>query len=192
MDWLTPTRRVVRWSPLGLAAGLAIGALAALRIADRPPRTVELTLSSVMVVIGALCGLHEPARDFVHALPVPASRRLLQRLAMIVPASALALAVVRWMSSAWFEALPPSPGWAALTGFGTVGLALWAVLTRRIGTRATDAAVTAMVVWLVVAVSADGLDAPLGLVMPWWRWPLAVASIAGVVAVIAVGRGVEA
>jgi hypothetical protein len=66
------------------------------------------------------------------------------------------------------------------------------VLTRRIGARAADAAVSVMVGWLVVAVSADGLHVPFGVAIPWWRWPLAVAAVAGVVAAVAATSGVEA
>jgi hypothetical protein len=192
MDWLTPTRRVVRWSPFLLAVLVALGTITAHRLADRPLRSVELLMTSAMLVIGALCALNDPARDFVHALPVPASRRLVHRLLVIVPALALALVAVRWLASVSFATLPPAPGWEALTAFGTVGVALCAVLTRQLGARAADAAVSVMVGWLVVAVSSDGLHVPFGVAMPWWRWPLPVAAIAGVVAVVAATSGVEA
>jgi len=192
MAWLTPTRRIVRWSPLLVAFALALATLALARVVGRPLRGVELTVSLTMIVIGGLCGLHDNGRDFVHAMPIPASRRLAHRLLLIVPATALAVAGVRWVASAWFAVMPPAPEAGALIAFGAVGVALCAVWTRRIGARAADAAVSAMVGWLVVAVSADRLDLPLGVAMPWWRWPFAVASLAGAVAVVATTCGVDA
>ena len=192
MAWLTPTRRVVRWSPLLVAFGLAIGTLAVLRVADRPLRGLELTMASTTVVIGALCGLQDPGRDFVHAMPVPASRRLAHRLILLVPLLGLALLVVRRTAAAWFAAVPSAPGWAALVAFAAVGVALCAVLTRRLGPRAVDGAVSAMIAMLVVAVSSARLDVPLAVAMPWWRWPVAVTSIAVVATVLATTRGVEA
>ena len=52
MAWLTPTRRVVRWSPLLVAFGLAVGTLAMLRLTDRPLRGLELTIASTTVARG--------------------------------------------------------------------------------------------------------------------------------------------
>ena len=192
MAWLTPTRRIVRWSPLLVAFGLALSTLALARIVGRPLRGGEMMISLTMIVIGGLCGLHDRGRDFVHAVPVPASRRLAHRLLLIVPATALAVTGVQWVAAAWFTVTPQAPEAGALIAFGAVGVALCAVWTRRIGARAADAAVSAMVGWLVVAVSADRLDLPLGVAMPWWRWPFAVASLAGAVAVVATSCGVDA
>jgi hypothetical protein len=192
MDWLTPTRRAMRWSPIIATSALAAATLGLVRLIDRPLRSDALIVSLVMVVIGALCGLHDPGRDFVHALPVSAARRLTHRLSMIVPALLGALVLLRALTAALFSVVPPAPGWAELFAFGAVGVAACAVVTRRLGTRAVDAVVSGMLVWLVVALSAEQLDAPLGLVMPWWRWPVAVASSAVVVTVVATTRGVEA
>ena len=192
MAWLTPTRRVVRWSPLLVAFGLAIGTLAVLRFTDRPLRGVELMIASTIVVIGALCGLQDPGRDFVHAMPVPASRRLAHRLVLLVPPLGLALMVVRRAAAAWFTAVPPAPGWGALVAFAAAGVAVCAVLTRRLGPRAVDAALSAMIALLVVAVVSERLDVPLGVAMPWWRWPVAVTSMAVAATVLATTRGVEA
>jgi hypothetical protein len=114
------------------------------------------------------------------------------RLLLLVPALAAAQLVLRWLTTTMFAALPPAPGWPALAAFGAVGVAACAVVTRRLGTRAVDAVVSGMIVWLAVAMSADQLDAPLGLVMPWWRWPVAIASVAVFVTVVATTRGVEA
>ena len=192
MDWLTPTRRVVRWSPLLAAFGLAIATLAVLRLADRPLRGLELTVASTSVVIGALCGLQDPGRDFVHAMPIPASRRLAHRLVLLIPALGLALLVVRRTAAAWFAAMPEGPGLAALVAFAAVGVAVCAVLTRRLGPRAVDAAVSAMIASLAIAVLSERLGVPLAVAMPWWRWPAAVTSIAVAATVLATTRGVEA
>ena len=192
MDWLTPTRRVARWSPLIVASALAAGTLVLIRVVEWPLQTPVLLVSLAMLVIAALCALHDPARDFVHPLPVSAGRRLTHRLTVVVPALACALLVVRWLANALFAVVPPAPGWQALAAFGTVGVAASAVLTRRLGTRAVDAVVSGMLVWLVVAVSADRFDAPIDLVMPWWRWPVAVGFAAALVTVVATTSGVEA
>jgi len=192
MDWLTPTRRAVRWSPMFAALALATVTLVVVRLTDQPVRSDLLVVSLVMLVIGALCGLHDPGRDFVHAMPVSAGRRLAHRLVVIVPMLAVALIVLRWLATTMFAALPPAPGWSALAAFGAVGVAACAVVTRRLGTRAVDAVVTGMLVWLGVAMSTEQLDLPVGVVMPWWRWPVAVAFVAVLVTIVATTRGVEA
>jgi len=192
MDWLTPTRRAVRWSPMFAALALATATLVVVRLTDQPVRSDLLVVSLVMLVIGALCGLHDPGRDFVHAMPVSAGRRLGHRLVVLVPMLAVALIVLRWMATTMFAALPSAPGWSALAAFGAVGVAACAVVTRRLGTRAVDAVVTGMLVWLGVAMSTEQLDLPVGVVMPWWRWPVAITSVAVLVTVVATTRGVEA
>jgi hypothetical protein len=192
MDWLTPTRRVVRWSPLIVVSALASGTLVLVRVIDWQLQAPVLLVLLAMLVIGALCGLRDPARDFVHPLPVSAGRRLTQRLIVVVPALACALLLVRWLANALFAVVPPAPGWQALAAFGTVGVAACAVLTRRLGTRAVDAVVSGMVVWLVAALSADRLDAPIDLVMPWSRWPVALLFVGALITVVATTCGVEA
>ena len=195
MDWLSPTRAVVRWSPLLAASALAAATLVLIRVLDRPMPSQTLIVAPAMMVVGAVCGLHDPGRDFVHALPVSAAQRLAHRLIVLVPPLVLALFVVRWLAASLFATLPPSPGWKALAAFGAAGVATCATLARRLGTRAADAAVSAMLVWLVCAVSRGLLDLGVdldGVLMPWWRWPLLVTSIAAFVTVVATTRGVEA
>ncbi len=192
MDWLTPTRRAVKWSPMFAALALATATLVVVRLTDQPVRSDLFVVSLVTLVIGALCGLHDPGRDLVHAMPVSAGRRLVHRLVVLVPMLAAALIVLRWLATRMFVVLPPAPGWSALAAFGAVGVAACAVVTRRLGTRAVDAVVSGMLVWLAVAMSADQLDVPLGVVMPWWRWPVAITSVAVFVTVVATTRGVEA
>jgi hypothetical protein len=111
---------------------------------------------------------------------------------VIVPTLASALIVLRWLSTRMFDVLPPAPGWSALAAFGAVGVAACAVMTRRLGTRAVDVVVSGMLAWLGVAMSTEQLDLPVGVVMPWWRWPVAVASVAVLVTIVATMRGVEA
>jgi hypothetical protein len=192
MDWLTPTGRLVPWSPMLVTCALALATLVLLDLADRPLTELELTVSLVTVVIGALAGLDDPARDFVHAMPVSAARRLAHRLLVIVPGLALAVVLVRVTAEQLFARLPPAPGSAALVAFGSVGVALCAVLTRRLGARAVETAVSVMLVWLVIAVCSEQLHAPSALAIPWWRWPVAVTSVGAVVTTLATRRGVEA
>lgn len=192
MDWLTPTRRVVRWSPLMVVAALASGTLVLVRVVDWPLQSPVLLAFLAMLVIGALCGLHDPAREFVHPLPVSAGRRLTQRLVVVVPALACALLLMRSLANALFAVVPPAPGWLALAAFGTVGVAACAVLTRRLGTRAVDGVVSGMVVWLAAALSADRIDAPIDLVAPWSRWPVAFVFVGALITVVATTCGVEA
>jgi hypothetical protein len=192
MDWLAPTRRAVRWSPMFAALALATVTLVVVRLTVRPVRSDVLVVSLVMVVIGALCGLHDPGRDFVHAMPVSAGRRLAHRLGVIVPTLAAALIVLRWLATTMFDVLPPAPGWSALAAFGAVGVAACAVVTRRLGTRAVDVVVSGMLGWVGVAISTEQLDVPLGVVMPWWRWPVGIAAVGVFVTVVATTRGVEA
>ncbi len=192
MDWLTPTRRLVRWSPMVVTCALAVATLALLRVADRPLGSMELTVGLVTIVVGALAGLDDPAREYVHAMPVSAARRLAHRLIVIVPGLVLAVLLVRVTAAQLFVRLPPAPGFSALAAFGSVGVALAAVMTRRLGARAVEAAVSVMLVWLVVAMCSEQLHTPQALAIPWWRWPVAVTSVAVGVTVLATRRGVEA
>ena len=57
MDWLTPTRRVVCWSPLMLASALASGTLILIRLLDVPLQSPVVLVSLAMLVIGGLTSL---------------------------------------------------------------------------------------------------------------------------------------
>jgi hypothetical protein len=175
-----------------VTCAVALATLLLLHVAGRPLTELQLTVSLMIVVIGALAGLNDPAREFVHAMPVSAARRLAHRLIVIVPGLVVAVVLVRVTAEHLFARLPPAPGSAALVAFGSVGVALCAVLTRRLGARAVEAAVSAMLVWLVVAMCSEQLHAPSALAIPWWRWPVAVTSVGVVVTVLATRRGVEA
>ena len=192
MDWLTPTRRAIRWAPLATLTAASAATFGIMRLADRPLRTDVLLCVTAMVVLGALCGLHDPGRDFVHAMPRSAAQRLVHRLIMLVPALTIAVLGVRLLAESLFTTLPPSPGWSAVGAFGATGVALSAVLARRIGPRAVDAAVSAMLAWLAIGVALAGLDAPFGLALPWWRWPVFVGGVAVGVTCLATTRGAEA
>ena len=190
--WLTPTRRAVRWTPAFVSVAIATATLVVIRLADRPLRSDAQIIVLTMVVIGGLCGLADPGRDYVHALPVSAARRLAHRLAVLVPPIALAIVIVRWMADAMFSEVAPGPGSLAMAAFGAAGVALCATLTRRVGPRAGDAAVAAMLAWLAAGLMLGKLDAPLGLALPWLRWPVLVLVIATVATVVSTTRGAEA
>jgi hypothetical protein len=192
MDWLTPTRRAIPWSPTIVAVALAGLTLVAIRLAEQPLRFDLFVVALVMVVLGAVCGLHDPAREFVHAMPVSAARRLAQRLVVLVPVVVVGVLAIERLTTTLFADLPQQPGWRALAAYGAAGVAACAVLTRRLGSRAVEAAASAMLVWLAFGLFAAQLDIPLGVAMPWFRWPLAIASGAAVVTVLATSRGVEA
>jgi len=184
MDRLKHTGRAIHWAPLTSAAGLALATLAIVRLGDQPVRSDVLLVVSTMIVIGGLCGLHDPARELVHALPVAASRRLIHRLVLLVPAVTFGVIAVRFVTDRLFVDPPPAPGLSALLAFGAVGVAVCTTLTRRIGTRATDAATTVMLTWLAAGLLLEQVDAPFAIAMPWWRWPVLVL-LAGVVATAA-------
>jgi hypothetical protein len=182
----------VRWTPAIVSVALAVATLVVIRLAERPLRSDAQIIVLTMVVIGGLCGLADPGRDFVHAQPVSAAKRLAHRLAVIVPPIALAILVVQWMKGVLFADAAPGPGWGALAAFGAAGVALCATLTRRIGARAGDAAVAAMLAWLAAGLMLGKLEAPLGLALPWLRWPALVLIVATVATVVATTRGAEA
>ncbi len=192
MDWLTPTRRAVRWAPLAVMTAASTATLALLRLADRPLRGQLLLCLPAMIVLGALCGLHDPGRDFVQAMPLSAARRLAHRLTVLVPVGVISLLAVRQLAGHLFTVLPPSPGWRAFGAFGAAGVATTTVLVRRIGPRAAEVAVSVMLAWLAFGVVLVELDVPLGLALPWWRWPALVGGVAVVVTWLATARGVEA
>ena len=192
MDWLNPTRRAVPWSPAIVAVSLTGATLVLTRLADRPLPSDVFAVALAVVVLGAVCGLRDPAREFVHAMPVSAARRLAQRLVMIVPVIVLGLMAIEWLARTLFTDMPQAPSWRALAAFGAVGVAACATLTRRLGSRAVEAAASAMLGWLAFGLWLGKLDVPAGAAEPWLRWPLAIGSSALVVTVLATSRGVEA
>jgi hypothetical protein len=192
MDWLTPTRRLVRCSLTFAAAAFALAVLAVVRIVDQGLPIGLYVAALAMVVISGLAGLHDPGRNLLHALPVSAARRLLHRLVVIVPVVVLGLLAVRRLASELFPRAEPSPGWAALAALGTVGVAVCTALTRRMQARAADVTVSAMLGWVVAGITMSSRDAPLGLAMPWWRWPALVLLTATVFTVVSTTRGTEA
>ena len=193
MDWLPPTRRVVRWSPLMVVAALASGTLVLvprrrLAIAGSPSRIVFLA----MLVIGALCGLHDPAREFVHPLPV------VGRSSPDCSAWSWSCRRSRCVAAREFVGERVVRGGAAgsrMAGLGGVRN------RRRRCVRSpdpparharVDGVVSGMVVWLVAALSADRIDAPIDLVAPWSRWPVAFVFVGARITVVATTCGVEA
>src|SRR6478735_3323271 len=192
MDWLHPTVRAVRWWPLLGACALAATMLAILRIADQPLGLDTHIGILALTVIAGVAGLHDPARDFVHAVPVSASRRLLQRLVLLGPAVAACVLLVRMLASDLFPGVAPGPGWAALAALGAFGVATCAWLTRRLGTRGVDAAVSVTLCWMLAGVTLAQLGAPFGIAMPWWRWPAVIVVACVAAAGVATTRGAEA
>ena len=192
MDWLTPTRRATRCAPAIAAAGLGLLVVGMLRLFGQQLSDGLHVAVLVMVVLGGLAGLHDPGRNLLHALPVPASRRLLHRLALLAPLVVLGLAAVRWSVGRLFPASGPAPGWAALAALGAVGVGLCAVLTRRIGTRAADATLSAMLGWVVAGMTLSRAELPSWLPMPWWSSPALIGVPAAAVAVAATTSGTRA
>jgi hypothetical protein len=190
--WWRPTRRAIRWSPVLVASGLAIVTLALVRWRDDRLDQLAQVVVTAAVVIGGVAGLHDQGRDVVHPLPATSLRRLAQRLAMLVPFTAIVLAGVRLAAGVMFAQVAPAPGGEALAAFGAVGVALTVVLTRRVGAAASDLAVAGLLGWLVAGVALQQAEAPEWMSMAWWRWPLLVLASATLVAVVAATRGAEA
>jgi hypothetical protein len=192
MDWLTPTLRATRCAPAIAAAGLGLLVLGTLRLFEQPlPDGLHVAVL-VMIVLGGLTGLHDPGRNLVHALPVPASRRLLHRLVLLAPLVALGLAAVCWSLGRLFPVSGPAPGWAALAALGATGVGLCAMLTRRIGPRAADVALSVMLGWIVAGFTLSGAELPRWLAMPWWSAPAVVGLSAAAVAIAATTSGTRA
>ena len=192
MDWLTPTRRAARCSPTIAVAGLGLLVLSAVRLFEQPLPAGLYAALLAMVVISGVAGLHDPGRNLVHAVPVSASRRLLHRLAVIIPLVLLGLAAVRWSSAQLFPATGPAPGWAALAALGAVGVAVCTILTRRLQARAADVTLSAMLVWIVAGFTMSRADIPRWLAMPWWSAPVLIGVPALAVAVVASASGTRA
>ena len=195
MDWLTPTRRAVRWSPMLVAVGAGgcdVGAGSRRRSTDAVRH------------VDRRAGDDGGRRGVRAARPGPRFRARHARLGRDAGwrigwscssrRSSLGLLAVRWLAATLFATLPPAPGWKALAAFGAAGVAACATLTRRLGPRAVDAAVVGDARLAGRAACGSGqLDvAARRCAMPWWRWPVAIASVAVLVTVVATTRGVEA
>ena len=88
LEWWSPTRRAVRWTPLLVATALAGVALVVVRLQSRLLVEPAQVIALATIVIGAVSGLHDPARNFVQAAPVSAAHRLVHRMVMLVPLAA--------------------------------------------------------------------------------------------------------
>lgn len=180
---LRHTAHAISWSPLGAAAVLALAVGATVALSGSPASSV-LPLAAATLAAGALAGLHDPASALLGAVPASAARRRLHRLALVVPASALAwagLLTAARLDDGWSAGWPAAP-LAALLAAG-VAVATWAPQGR-----AVAAAVALPMAWAVLhqllGQSHGVAGTSLGdwAVSAWLVHPWAVAAVAGVAA----------
>lgn len=193
MDWWTPTRRIVRWSPLVGAWAAALLTLALMRArSEAIVDAAVVVLLPALVIIGAVAGLHDPARALLQPMPVSTLRRMGHRLTMLVPCAVLALASLSITADMLFSLVLPGPGAGALAALGAVGVAASAALTRWCGAGGNDLAVLGLLVWVIGGVVAAGIDGPRWLASPWWQAPALVGIPAVIAAIVAANAGAAA
>jgi hypothetical protein len=172
------TAHAVSWSPLGagVALMLAGGAVVAAAGASTDPL---LGLAAATVAAGALAGLQDPAAELLSAVPTSAARRRAQRLALLVPATAVAwagLLLAARLDDGWRSGWPLGPLAALLvTGVAvaTCAPAGWSVA----------AAVTVPLAWVlldrVVSAELAGRWLTEWVLSVWIVHPWAVVACAG-------------
>lgn len=177
--WLRPTIRAVPWRPLLLVAGALGGALALTHAAGAPPAPSTLVGAALaLLAAAALLGLDDPARDVLAALPTTAARRRAHRLALLVPALAVAgaalLAVGRWSD---VTSEPAGSVTATLAALTIAGLLVACLIERRRAELTAPAGAGAPVVWVLVATALPEAGMA-GEVAHGWAdrpWPWAAA-----------------
>jgi hypothetical protein len=142
--------------------------------------------------VAGVAGLHDPARELVHAVPVAAWLRLAHRLALLAPAVVVVVAAHEVAGRAWFGADSASPSVQELSAVGALGLCGAACLTRKLGARAVDTTVSCLAVWAAASAQLVAAGVPGWLAEPWVRWPWQLAAAGTAVALVASSAGLEA
>lgn len=190
--WLPATARSIAWSPLVLVVVLGVAALSLTRILDEAPPVAFVGVAVAAVVVVALTGLHDQARDLVHAVPTSAARRLLHRCVLIAPAAAVGVVALEGTVSWLYGHDVPVPGGADLVALAACGVAGVAAFTRRFGCRATMPVAGVLGAWVASGPLLVHAGLPEVVAAPWATWSAAVTSGALAVTVSASSRGVAA
>lgn len=170
------TARAVTWSPLGGGVVVGVGVIVAAAGASTDPL---LGLAAATVAAGALAGLQDPAAALLAAVPTSPARRRAHRLALLIPATALAwvgLLLAARLDDGWQSGWPVGP-LAALLMTG-IAVATWAPAGW-----AVPAAVTVSLAWAllerVVTPELAGGWLTEWVVSVWMVHPWAVVACAG-------------
>jgi hypothetical protein len=148
-----------------------------------------LGLAAATVAAGALAGLHDPAAALLSALPTSTARRRAHRLALIVPASAVAwagLLAAAHLDDGWSAGWP----WGPLAALLMTGIA---VATWAPDDWAVPAAVSVPLAWTVLDRVVGESDDASGWFADWvlsaWNvHPWAVVACAGAATAARWGR----
>lgn len=173
--WGSPTVRATPLAPLGAAGGafLVLGGVAL--VVDESPEPL-LPLAAAATAAALVAGLHDPAASLLAALPTSPARRLVHRLAVLLPVTLLVwagmLAAAHLPAPDWGSGWPLGPVTAlACTG---LAVAVWAPAA----TNAAWGAAAAML-WFALTRIAGETGGAVGTVLSAWESdPWAVVAVA--------------
>ena len=167
--WLWPTIRLAPWWSLLAAtgAGVTVGRLVAL--SGGSPATPGAVLVTGALAATVAATLDDRCHALLAAVPTRPSRRLLHRLAVVVPAAALG-----WSIAA--RSTAPAPGLAAWAALAAAGVAVGACTGHRRPELAAAAGGAAAVGWPVLPLV--GLSSLGPLADGWVEHPVVVLGLA--------------
>jgi hypothetical protein len=176
---VSPSARTIRWASFPVLAGLAMIAVwTAVRKGD-DPATIALPVATTLLCVWLCFLFDDAAAETTAAGPTPLAFRRAVRVAIAVPAVALA-----WLACTCIGPLagPTAPMTASFVAEILVALAAAAVVVRFVGSGGgllAAAAVVFVALILPVAVgrppTVDPAEPPLGHVASYWA---AVATVA--------------
>jgi hypothetical protein len=178
--WARPTVRATPLAPLAVAAAAFVLLGTVVLVVDGSPEPL-LPLAAAATAAALVAGLHDPAASLLAAMPASPARRLLHRLALLVP---LTLLVWAGMLAA---AQLAAPDWRSGWPFGPVtALACTAVAVSVWAPKATNAAwgAAAPMLWFALTRVVGDPGGVVGALL--WAWVsdpwvvVAVALAAGV------------
>ena len=182
--WLAPTIRLVRWSSLLVPVATAVAISGVLRqVGQSVPDTMALFIAAALAAAAA-ASLDDPAHELLSAMPTTSRRRVLHRLAIVVPAVAASwvLAVLAMFRSEGGWNLP------ALGALVALGVAVTCIAAR---TRPDAAAAIGVAAPLAAAAAPWLLSRgdPLGsITQVWLEYPGPTITVAVGAAMVATRR----
>lgn len=184
--WMRPTARAIRWLPLAGAMVLAVvvGGLFFLEDAGAIPVPITwLGLGGLGASVALM--LDDPAAALVAPLPTSTGRRVVQRLALVVPATVLIWLLLAGLGAVVFDESPSGSVGGLLA---LVGIAVAVTSWRMADDPATATTIGAIAPIALVATGLFGLRTGFArtLTESWSThpWVVVVASGAFTVAVL--------
>jgi hypothetical protein len=189
LAWARPTRRAMRWQPLGAAVSALGVVVLALGAADAPPLAEPaVTIAVALLVAAAALALDDPGHALVAAVPVPFLRRLAHRVAWLGPATLACLCSIGWVARRLDVVLVSGSILPSAAALGSIAVAAHVLVARRRPDVAAPAAAVAPATWVVFGVSASGDETFTTVAHVWLDRPWTVCLCASAIAIIAARR----